>query len=121
MKRANNILQKIKIEFCKCTSKVKERVDNLIDNLSEDEITNEFQSINLMKLSHGLQKMKNCIDGEFESFDENIFNELEHLQESLNTYIAVIYNQKNKLQEELAVIEKIFSSLNRGKRIIRIG
>lgn len=116
IEESKQYIAKNKIEFCKCTSKVKERVDNLIDNLSEDEITNEFQSINLMKLSHGLQKMKNCIDGEFESFDENIFNELEHLQESLNTYIAVIYNQKNKLQEELAVIEKNILQLKQGKK-----
>lgn len=105
-----------KIEFCRCSSKVKEGVDNLIDNLNEDEITNEFQSINLMKLSHELQKMKNCIDGEFESFDGNIFNKLERLQESLNKYIAVIYSQKNKLREELAVIEKNILQLKQGKK-----
>lgn len=116
IEESEHYIAKNKIEFCKCTSKVKEGVDNLIDNISEDEITNEFQSINLMKLSHELQKMKNCIDGELECFDENIFDELGYLQESLNKFIALIYNQKNKLREELAVIDKNIIQLKQGKK-----
>lgn len=116
IEESEHYIAKNKIEFCKCTSKVKEGVDNLIDNISEDEITNEFQSINLMKFSHELQKMKNCIDGELECFDENIFDELGYLQESLNKFIALIYNQKNKLREELAVIDKNIIQLKQGKK-----
>ncbi len=116
IEESEHYIAKNKIEFCKCTSKVKEGVDNLIDNISEDEITNEFQSINLMKFSHELQKMKNCIDGELECFDENIFDELGDLQESLNKFIALIYNQKNKLREELAVIDKNIIQLKQGKK-----
>lgn len=116
IEESKQYIAKNKIEFCKCTSKVKEGVDNLIDNISEDEITNEFQSINLMKLSHELQKMKNCIDGELECFDEKIFDELGDLQESLNKFIALIYNQKNKLREELAVINKNIIQLKQGKK-----
>ncbi|MCI8540107.1 MAG: AAA family ATPase [Erysipelotrichaceae bacterium] len=102
--------------LCVNIIKTKEGIDDLMDNLSEDEISNEFRSINLMALSHELQKMKNSIDGEYGSFDESVFEKLADLQEALNKYIAMIRNQKNKLEKDLAVVEKNILQLKQGKK-----
>lgn len=114
--REQGTIEKNKLIYKNLVIKVKNDIDNILDDLFDQELEKKFNTVDLGVLSHELQKLKNGIEAEGVTFDVNVFENLELFQVALNSYKAETSILKKALSKELNDLNAEIQQLELGQK-----